>query len=378
MTYLALLLISAFVWSGLRFFYKPLHRVPWLIITVNIAICTVLASLAYALIAYANTLDWEIHNGYVTSKEIDRRDCDYPGWRDWPDSFCTNENTRRVFSHYETVCDSEGKNCRQEKRYKTQYSYDYPWEQKFYVYSSLSDSYRIDRVDDQGAKTPPRYEIVQQGDPISKRSTYQNHLLNATHSLLNPQNTAVDPELYGKVPEYPGNIFDYYKMNRLITIGISVDTDAWNSRISYINSKVGHSKQANLIVVLTSESQEIRNAIYKRWNGGKKNDVIVILGVVNNVVEWSDGITFLNNKGNEFLISNLSKLHDQPLSIDMLNFIHENISKSFDRVPMASVKYLADSYVPDASVFLWSLVALLFFLVFSFFITKANYSHSRY
>ncbi len=324
-----------------------------------ILISAVIASVAYKAQVFNTSQDTETINGSVTSKKIEKQDCKYPGWYDYSDDFCTNENTRSVVDHYRTVCDADGKNCRSEAVYKTQYSYDYPWEQKFFVYSNIDD-YVIEREDSQGAKTPKRFDIVNVGDPVSKTHSYNNRLLLAGKNILNPQNTAYDEAALAALPTYPGVIFDYYRLNRMISIGLPIDnTEGWNRRISDANSIIGPAKQANLIVIATDSTKytrDLRNGIYKKWNGGKKNDVIVILGIKNNVVDFVDGITFLNNKGNEYMISEFGNLLEKPFAISLIDDIQSIVMRKFDRTAMESVKYLEDDYQPPFSVILYSII----------------------
>lgn len=317
-----------------------------------VVVGSLLPSTIHGLYGVAKVWDTETLNGFITGKEIVKQDCDYPGWRDWPDSFCTNENTRRIFSHYERVCTGTGSNrsCNQVARYKTQYSYDYPWEQKFYAQSTLG-GYTVDRVDPQGATTPPRYASVYIGEPVSDTASYKNYLLVSGANIHNPANRVVDPLLLSAIPPYPQQVYDYYRMDRFVQIGTALDGRQWNLKISDINSRIGPSRQANLIVVTTSNiDRDIRNAIYKAWNGGKKNDVIIILALVKDRIEWAETITFLDNTGNEFMASRLASLAGRTADLAILDDIGHIVSNHFDRKPMESVSYLMKSYSPPVWV----------------------------
>jgi len=157
--------------------------------------------------------------------------------------------------------------------YKTQYSYDYPWEKKYWVYSTLR-TYQINRVDRQGADVPPRYASVHTGDPVAITGGYKNYLRIAGANILNPDSVQAPIELLNAVPPYPQGIYDYYRMDRLVTVGVSVDAAAWNKRIELLISRVGRKKKGNLVVFLPSvKDREIRSAISRKWGGGKKNDI---------------------------------------------------------------------------------------------------------
>lgn len=365
--------------SVFAFYHHKRFRACWKHCVAVAVVSALCFSGVYRLTSYLMLSDTEILNGYVTSKDIVKRDCLYPGWYRSSDPFCTNENTREVFSHFEDYsCGTSDKpaTC-QRSVYVTEYSYDYPWEQKFYVRSTLTD-FKISRVDRQGAKTPPRYAEVKVDDPVAVKSRYQNYLLADNQSLLNPQNVFVDETLLQMVPYYPSNIYDYYKLNRLVQIGVSLKKqDEWNQRISIANSKVGHRKQANIILVVTSvEDRDIRQAIYKKWNGGKKNDAIIVLSVQEDKIVWADAITFLNNKGNEFFAEEISQLRDSPLSIDVVDKIQQTVLNRFDRTAMKTVEYMKDNYSPPISTLLYTCLALI---VLGTVVTLVQYkNHRRY
>lgn len=326
--------------------------------------------------------DWQVINGSVASKPILEEECKYPGWYDYSDDFCTNEDTRRVIDYYEEVCKDitkcnnnkcvvVGQKCEDVPVYKTQYRYEFPWERKYRIETTIG-TYRVERIDRQGAQIPPRHAEVVIGDPVSTTSSYTNYLMAAQLSIINPVNAVADQSLLAIVPPYPMHVYDMYKVDRFVPIGLVADNAAWNKRIAEINSRIGPAKQANLIVVATTTlDRDIRQAIYKKWSGGKKNDVIWIVSVnKENKIEWSDGITFLNNTGNEFMVNELSQLAYRDFHIDLLNEVENIVLKRFDRRAMKSIEYIKDNYSPPPKVFISSFIVAVICLIGAIFFMR--------
>lgn len=332
----------------------------------------------YKLGSFGALQDTEVWNGQVTSLKTVKKDCKYPGWYSSSDSFCTNENTREVYSHteyYECGTTKNPQTCSRDV-YDTEYSYDYPWEKKYYVNSTLRQ-FMISRVDRQGAKEPPRYTQTKVGDPVSITSSYTNYLKAADMSILNPQNISVSQAELDMIPAYPINIYDYYKIDRLILIGANVpDRKLWNEGISEVAKVVGPTKQANPVIVVTNQPQTIRYAIERKWNGGKKNDIIVLIGVDGDAIEWLDVITFLSNTGNEFMTRQFQTMITEVGTLDrdkILGITKQTIMEKFDRKPMQSVEYLKDEFEPPLWVKITALLsALILSIIFSIIATR-NY-----
>lgn len=334
----------------------------------------------YKLGSFGALQDTEVWNGQVTSLKTVKKDCKYPGWHDYSDSFCTNENTRQVYSHteyYECGTTENPKTCSRDV-YDTEYSYDYPWEKKYYVNTTFRQ-FNISRIDRQGANVPPRYTQTKVGDPVSITNSYTNYLKAADLSILNPQNIAVNQAELNLIPAYPINIYDYYKIDRFIQIGLKIpatEVATWNLGISEVAKVVGPIKQANPVIVVTDKPQYIRYAIERKWNGGKKNDIIILIGVDGDVVEWVDVITFLSNTGNEFMTRQLQTMITEVGTLDrdaILNITQKTIIEKFDRKPMHSVDYLKDEFEPPLWVKIAALLcSLILSIIFSIIATR-NY-----
>lgn len=344
------------------------------------AISIALSFVVYTLGSYNALQDTELLNGYVTAKNVVEKKCKYPGWYEYSDSFCTNEHTREVVDHYEDdyCTDKDGKSyvCGEHPVYRTEYRYDYPWERKYFVHATVSE-YTIARIDKQGAKEPPRFTSVAVNDPVSVTHSYENLLLGADASILNPAFIGVNEPDLAKVPAYPINVYDYYLVDRLVTIGVNVtpqERKAWNDGISQVAKSVGHRKQANPVVVLTNEPADFRYAIERKWLGGKKNDVILLVGLKDNTIEWTDVITFIHGTNNEVMSEQLTRLVNEA-GYDrekILGIMQQTILDKFDRLPMQSIEYIKDSFEPPLWVSIASLICSLILSIIASLIATHN------
>lgn len=82
------------------------------------------------------------------------------------------------------------------------------------------------------------------------------------------------------VPAYPGDVYDYYRPNCLVNIGVTLeDIKAWQWLLENMNADIGPAKEASVILFFTSEKDSAYEyAVEEAWLGGKKNDIIVLIG----------------------------------------------------------------------------------------------------
>lgn len=325
------------------------------------AVFFILAVIVISITKLSIGMDVQILNGHVTDKRGVKRDCP-SGWNDSQDDHCTNYTTREVVDYVEEVCHTDSKGveiCDDETHYKTQYNYDFDWERRYFVYSTLKN-FEIPRIDSQGVKEPPRYTITELGEPVSTRSRYTNYLLLADQNVINPALLKLPEEISKELPEYPANVYDYWRLDRFITVASTHDMVKLNRQLAELNSRVGPLRQANVIVIVTTRPQAIREEIYRKWNGGKKNDIIVFFGLRNSIIEWVDGITFLNNKGNEYLIAGLREFNGKEFDDSVFPELERMVVKRFNREPMENIKHIADNYdLPPAFYFCAAFINLV-------------------
>ena len=321
--------------------------------------------LACALMAFNNyaTRDLEVLNGFVTGKEINRFTCPINTSNPCENGYSCNCRTIR----YTCGTDNKGRSqtC---TRTECDRCYKYAWEQNFFVDSSLQGNraYKISRIDAQGAQSPPRWLEVKHGDPVSITNSYTNYILGALDSLFSEDGKA-EEKYRAKIPQYPIGIHDYYKINRLVTVGnVKVDARVWNERISRILVQVGPRKQANVVVVIAQGvDMDFANAVRRAWRGFKKNDIVVFAGVdaAGNMVwtrtmSWSR-LSIVNVKMESDI---LQQFQGKPLEPVAFTEIVKNVALAhFERRSMKEFEYLADqaSLSGKQLGWIWTITILL-------------------
>jgi hypothetical protein len=299
-------------------------------IVVGLACAVIVAGAFFGTIWY-NRADTEIRNGHVTSKERVSVPC----------------------SHCQQVCTGSGdnKSCRT----VCDHFRDYDW-----VVRTTVGELTIARVDRQGTKMPPRFNAVVIGEPASLEHRYQNYILGAANSIFRP--TENDAAWAGRIPGYP-RVNDYYRINRVLTLDVAwPHSKEFNAQLNTMLAKLGPRKQVNLVVVVTKRPQEFTFALENSWVGGKKNDVVIVYGVEDDLsIKYVRAFTFANSSGNEsFVVS----LRDQLVALKDLadleshvTAIEATVQAEFRRKEMSDFKYLAAESEPGVVTVL--LIALL-------------------
>lgn len=285
---------------------------------------------------WVSTSSTEIINGKVTGKEQNTVSCSHSyqcNCRTVTSGSGKNQTTS-------TVCDT----C-------YEHSHDYDWD----VYTTIG-TFTIDRVDRQGVDEPQRWSIVRNNDPVSTTHTYTNWIKPAGSSLFNVSH--IDLKQYGdKLPKYPGQIYDYYKINRIVSEYAIPDKDAYEHYLSEQLEDLGPKRQANLIFVITKNlSPTYADAIYAKWNGAEKNDIVVFLGVApNGEIKWANIKAW--SKYDIFQVALRDSLLDLK-TFNMKNVIDTTVKVTyakFERKPMKEFEYLkndSQTITPFASVFI--------------------------
>lgn len=285
----------------------------------------------YQLSSMSMMRDVEILNGKVTSKQPVDVGCRHDYSCNCREECSSSGDTQSC----STVCDT----C-------YEHSYDVDWD----VYTTIG-SLTIDPIDRQGLQEPPRWTQVRINEPVSAEHGYQNYIKASPQSLFNSA-ANVMIEFRGKLPAHPSGIYDYYRVNRLVLSGVQApanEVTAWNMGIGEILKEIGPSKQVNVVVVLTNSDNSLwANALRTEWLGGKKNEVVVIIGTPQypeiswvNVFSWSQD-DMLNVK----LRDDIRELKTVDRTA-VLNLIYVDIVKHFKRKPMEDYKYLRDEIEPD-------------------------------
>ncbi len=263
---------------------------------------------------FAQVADREVRNGEVIGKSQETTSCSHS----YPCN-CTKDGCSVCHRHIN----------------------DYDW----VVKTNIPYTFTIARVDEQGRDEPARWTSVKIGDPVSDSFTYINYIKGAKKSLFNEGISDIDLK---DVPDYPSNSYDYYHVDRVIGVGVNVNSE-WNKKLQTTLSKIGPKYQVNVIVVVTNKPESFSDAIEYKWAGGKKNDVIVVINI-----EGEDN-TIVSAKVISWTPEQLFKveLRDDIVSGKVFDFdvvlktIETHIIKNWKRMHMREFSYLqADIDVP--------------------------------
>ena len=318
----------------------------WKIIAILAGVGIMISCAAFYAGKAGKTLDVEVWNGEVTGKEKEQVSC----------SHSYSCNCKQV-----TSCSGSGSNrsCSTSTSCDTCYehSHDYDW----VVHSNIGDT-TIDRIDRQGVHTPPRWAAVQKGEPFSKEHLHTNYIKAVPESVLNTAQNITSAKFANMIPAYPHNVYDYYRLNRALTVGVPVpDLQAWSDDISNILKQLGPQKQANVIVVFVNTSDpNYEYALRSAWLGGKKNDIVVIIGTTEypkidfvRVMSWTDKEIFKVK-----LRDSLEELE----TIDRQKIIYSIFTHTlaeFKRKSMKDFEYLDNEIEPPTWVVVLAFILLI-------------------
>lgn len=205
---------------------------------------------------------------------------------------------------------------------------------------------------------PAIYKRCYKGEPASIEKSYTNYVQAVPQSLFHDDGTTASAQFAGKIPNYP-RVHSKYQFNRVINKGAKVDKATINKIDAGLDDALktlGRQKQANIIVILTNITDpSYRYAVEQSWLGGKKNDIVIFVGLDGNKIVWTDIMTWALNSGNELFHVTMRDgiLAQETLDADkFVPFVSQTVTKLYDRPQMSSYEYLADEIDPPNWV-LW-------------------------
>lgn len=313
-----------------------LKGITWKEFLVMLAAELVVAGTSAGIVSCESVHDVEIWNGVVTGKQRTTVSCSH--------SYPCNPHSCN--------CDDKG-NC--STCYDTCYehSHDYDWN----VFTSNNETITINRIDSQGVHTPPRWTAVKMGEPTAVTHSYNNYVKASPDSLFRHQGLVEKYKF--DLPNNPQDIYDYYRLNRLITVGVNVaDAGRWNSDLSEINALLGRNRQANIIVVLAkNKPHDWYSALEEKWIGGKKNDVVLIVSVDDLMKpQWAEVMAWTTNP--IFKVKLRDDVMDEPV-IDrkaVIDALKVQVNTTFVRKPMADFAYLKGTITPSVTEWVITLI----------------------
>jgi hypothetical protein len=305
----------------------------------------------------SKTDDVQILNGEVTSKE---RIHDT-----YTESYQCNCRTVYSGSGNNRTSREECDTC-----YRTHYTVDWGCKTTIGPVTISHEDSTNDNVYD--LPDPPRYLIIQKGDPVSKSESYTNWIRAVPDSIFKPLQTAQVTKYAGKIPPYPEQIYDIYRIDRVFGVGISIpDIKEWNSKLSNALRTMGPVKQANAIVVLTSEPDAMyAEALRDSWVNGKKNDIVVVMGIssFDRPANWVKILAL--TKENIFQVHLRDRLMDLPniTSDNVINTLQDETMKTFKRKRMKEFEYLKNEILPSTGFVLTMFILVCIINIVLFFI----------
>lgn len=335
MNLLLMLIIPTIVALGFLIFSK--HKVTLKEFAIQMGIQGVLMAAILSISSYSQMYDVEIHNGAITAKKRVKVTCSH--------EYCCYRGQ---------CCSGSGKNrscyscC---KRYCKRHSFDVDWR----VYTNINETFNISRLSSQGLEEPPRWTKVKIGEPYSSSHSYDNYIKANPDSLFNRQGLV---KKFQKVlPKYPGKIYDYHRIDRLVTVGVKVDKKVWNLAISEANKTIGPKKFSNIVVVLVNQPKEYFHALQQHWIGGKKNDVIVVISTADGVkADWVEVMAWTKNFMVQTVIKDSilkQKTLDPQLTVDN---IEKGVYNHYIRKPMKEFEYLKDNIKVSTTTWIVSMI----------------------
>lgn len=336
-TYLLLLLIPL-VWP---FIAKAIwHKtITWPEMGLNVAIVAITVSLVYLAGMYTAMSDVEIMNGQVSGKEKVKVSCSH-SYKCRCYTSCSGSGSSKSCTEHCSTC------------------YDHPYDFDWNVYTTVG-TIEIDRIDRQGTKEPARWTAAQIGQPVARTHSYQNYIKAVPESLFHNKLSLVH-KYPGLLPAYPQTVYDYHYTDRVLLAGKNnvPDLDKWNYYLAMALRDLGPAKQANAIIVFVNTADEAYlHALEAHWLGGKKNDVVLVIGTTNypkiewvQVMSWTKAELFKVQLRDAILAL---KTIDRPKVIKIL---HDNIKDGFVRRPMADFEYLKNEIEPPMWVLIFGFI----------------------
>lgn len=321
---LALLALPTIWIIASKFIFK--YEISFKEILIQFGITFVFVVGAYELSKASLTSDTQILNGQVMSKDRERVSCSH--------SYSCN---CRTDSKGNTSCDT----C-------YEHSYDVDWNVRTNV-----GNFTIDRINRQGTKEPPRWSAVTIGEPVALEDSFKNYIKGAPLSIFNQEDVKLTTKFQSMIPGYP-RVFDYYHVNRVVSMGVPlVNPNLLNDKLADSLKILGPNKQANItFVFVKTDDQSYRYALERAWLGGKKNDIIIVIGVTDYPkISWVDTITLGKNANNTML---QVKLRDDLMALqtvdnydNIMAIVNKDVGGNFNRKHMKDYAYLDDEIQPS-------------------------------
>lgn len=337
MVLLIMMLIPTFVALGFLVFGGRSVTLPEFFAQMGIQL--VAMGIVCFAVSCQNTADVEIWNGRVAQKAREEVNCSHSYQCNCYQSCTTDSKGGQSCT---TICQT----C-------YEHSYDVEWP----IYTTNRERIEIDTIDRQGLDQPPRWTSVKIGEPTAVAHSFTNYVKASPDTLFRHQ--GLTEKYKDMLPAYPGEVYDYYRINRLSTLGISLpNADEWNKKLSELNADLGARKQVNMVVVVVKDQpMDYFEALEQAWIGGKKNDVVLLVDVDSALnIQWVESMAWTDNKIFQVSLRD-DVMATKVLDVDgVLSALRNNVDKNFVRKPMKDFEYLSSTVTPTFGQWLFAMI----------------------
>jgi hypothetical protein len=208
-----------------------------------------------------------------------------------------------------------------------------------------------------GTSTPARWAQIKVGEPTAVEHSFDNYIKANPDSIMNRDKGLA--KFNKLIPPYP-RVFDYYRANTFLFAGVKVPGEVskrLNLSLREINASLGQRKQLNIIVlVANTDNIEYAEAVRAMWIGGKKNDIVAIIGT-KNFPEMSFVETMSWSKSEEMKLA----IRDRIMNLKtfdgdkILQIVQQEANKKFVRMKMEDYEYLMSNVEPK-----WWVLLIIF------------------
>ncbi|MDP3998995.1 MAG: hypothetical protein Q8P76_00150 [bacterium] len=292
-------------------------------------------TIGYLISRYAGIYDEELWNGRIAKKQQERVSCSH--------SYPCNPYPCGDSKHPSTC-------------WHTCYEHTNDWD--WALYSTNNERIEIARVDRRGSNEPPRFTRAQINDPTAVVHSCKNYIKANPWTLLRRQGMV--EKFKNQIPSYPIKIYDYHYVNRLVDVTGKIpahEAALWNQDLMDINATLGKKKEINivLVVVPTSDSAYL-HALEEAWLGGKKNDLVVILGVsAYPKIDWARAMSWTRAEELKIMLRDqLQQIGTLEKRTEIVKTVSVLADELFVRTKMSEFKYLMAGVRPP----IWALAIL--------------------
>jgi hypothetical protein len=280
--------------------------------------------------------DTEIWNGVIAKKFEDTEHCchSYPcNCR----QVCSGTGKNRSCS---TVCDT----C-------YMHSHDIYWQAN----SSNGETVFHDGCNAPGTSPPQRWLQIKVGEPTAVEHRFTNYIKAAPDTILRRQGAAA--QFADLLPAYP-RVYDHYRVRRFLFVGVPAPPNltALDDRLDRINAELGRAKQVNMtVVVVKTGDQQYLEALTEHWLGGKKNDVVLVIGAPKfPELAWAGVMSWSQSEEMKLAIRDQVMDLKQFDGEQILKILDQQVNSKFVRKPMKDFEYLMAQVDPPW----WSLLLI--------------------